>query len=159
MLTPLFTIRKKHFPIFLLPYPTSKIVYINRGQTIQLTHDDLFSHYTEFIPLLSPLYFHDLPFELQEVVRHGGYILPDLSSLATSHSQEQDLQILCEHAVIVFEFFTEENRRIRQIMNILNNECDTFQVCWLILIILALILSKLFNVTQLLTSLILHNLL
>ena len=66
----------------------------HRGRTILLTSDDLFSRYIEFLTLLPPntltwsfilvpLFFHPLPLELQEAVRLGGYILPDLSRLST----------------------------------------------------------------------------
>ena len=56
-----------------------QMVYNHRGRIISLTPGDLFSCYTEFLPLLSlntlnwsfslvPLFFHALPLELQEVV-------------------------------------------------------------------------------------------
>ena len=105
-----------------------KMTYMLRNKIIPLTPDDLFSRFTEYLPLLSPnamtwsfclvyLYFHALPSELQEVVQLGGYVFPDISTLATSLLQEQALQVLREVAVVSFKMLLDETRRIRRIMN------------------------------------------
>ena len=71
----------------------------HKEMTTSLTPDDLFSRFAEFIPLLSPnamtwsfslvtLLFGALPQEIQETVELGGYLLPDLSNLTSSLSQE-----------------------------------------------------------------------
>ena len=76
------------------------MIYNHRGRKISLTPYDLFSRYNDFLPLLLPhaltlsfclitLFSHDLPLDLKEAVRLGGYILPDLSRLSTSLLQEQ----------------------------------------------------------------------
>ena len=60
-----------------------QMVYNHRGREFLLVPDDLFSRYTEFLPLFSPnaltwsfslvtLFFHTLYLELQEAVRRGG---------------------------------------------------------------------------------------
>ena len=77
-----------------LALSTLKIVYTVRGKNISLTLDDLFNHFTSFLPLLSPnamswsfclvtLFFQALPMELQEAIQLGGYIFPDISKLTT----------------------------------------------------------------------------
>ena len=79
--------------------------------------------------ILSPhyLFIHSLPLEFQEIVRFGGYILPDLSWLTISFLQEYDLLILRKHAVISFKSFIDENCRICRITMTFNNEHVTSQ--------------------------------
>ena len=62
-----------------------------------------------------------MPLELQEAVRSGCYILPDLSRLFTSLLQEHSLQFFREHAITAFKLLTEEKRRIRRIMTEFTN--------------------------------------
>ena len=75
------------------------MTYILRNKKISLTPDDLFSRFTEYFPLLSVnamtwsfflvnLFFHAMPSELQEVVKLGGYVFPDTSTLTTSLLQK-----------------------------------------------------------------------
>ena len=75
------------------------MTYILRNKKISLTPDDLFSRFTEYLPLLSPnamtwsfclvtLFFHAIPSELQEAVQLGGYVFPNISTLTTSLLQE-----------------------------------------------------------------------
>ena len=105
-----------------------KMTYILRNKKISLTPDDLFSRFTEYLPLLSPnamtwsfflviLFFHAMSSELQEAVQLGGYIFPDISTLTTSLLQEQALQTLREIAVVSFKKLSDETRRIRRIMS------------------------------------------
>ena len=77
--------------------------------------------------ILVNLFFRPLSLEFQEAAQLGVYILADLSNLPTFLLQEQALQILHEHGVIVFKLLTEKNRRIRRIMTTFNNGRDTFQ--------------------------------
>ena len=110
-----------------------KIVYSILGKNIFLTPDDLFSHFTVFLSLLSPnaiswsfclvtLFFQALPTELQDAVKLGGYIFLDISKLTTSISQEHSLQTLREHAVVAFKKLSDESRRIRKIMSTMNTD-------------------------------------
>ena len=110
-----------------------RMFYSVRGRRISLTPDDLFSHFTAFLPLLSPnamswsfclvtLFFQALPTELQEAVQLGGYIFPDISKLTTSLLQEQSLQSLREHAVVAYKKLTDESRRIRRIMSTMSSD-------------------------------------
>ena len=105
-----------------------KMTYILHNKKISLTLDNLFSRFTEYLPLLSPnamtwsfclmiLYFHTMPSELQEAVQLGEYVSPDISTLTTSLLQEQALQILREIAVVSFKKLSDETRRIRRIMS------------------------------------------
>ena len=66
---------------------------------LSLTPDDLLSRFSEFLPLISPnattwsfslvtLFFNALHHELQETIELGGYLFPNMSTLATSLSQE-----------------------------------------------------------------------
>ena len=111
-----------------------KMVYTVHGKIISLTPDDLFSNFTSFRPLISPntmtwsfflvtLFFQALPAELQEAVQLGAYISPDISQLTTSLLQEQSLQKLREHTVIVFKTFADETKRIKCIMSTLPTDC------------------------------------
>ena len=116
-----------------LALSTLKIVYTVRGKNISLTLDDLFNHFTSFLPLLSPnamswsfylvtLFFQALSMELQEAIQLGGYIFPDISKLTTSLLQEQSLQQLREHAVVAYKILIDESRRIRRIMSTMNTD-------------------------------------
>ena len=110
-----------------------RMVYSVRGIRISLKPDDLFSHFTVFLPLLSPnamswsfclvtLYFQALPSDLQKAVQLGGYMFPDISKLTTSLLQKQSLQTLLEHTVVAFKKISNENRRIRKIMSTMNTD-------------------------------------
>ena len=66
-----------------------------------------------------------MPLELQEAVRSGDYILPDLLRLSTSFSQEQALQILREHVVTAFKLLIEKKHRIHRIMTVFTNGRDS----------------------------------
>ena len=68
-----------------------------------------------------------MSFKLQEVVRLGGHILPDILSLFTSLLRKQVLQILREHAVINLNLVTEKNRCIPRIMTTFNKGQGTSQ--------------------------------
>ena len=113
-----------------------RIVYSVHRKRISLTPDDLFSHFTTFLPLLSPnamswsfclvaLFFQTLPTELQEAVQLGRYIFPDISKLTTSLLQEKILQSLREHAVVAYKKVTDESRRIRRIVSTMNSNRGT----------------------------------
>ena len=104
-----------------------KMISNHKGKVIVLTPDDLYSRYIELLPLLAPnamtwsfplvtLFFHALPSELQETMQSGGYVLPDLSTLLTSHLQEQELQRLHEQTVITYKLLQDESKRIRKLM-------------------------------------------
>ena len=110
-----------------------RMVYSVRGKRVSLTPDDLFSHFTALLPLLSPndmswsfclvtLFFQALPSELQEAVQLGRYIFPDISKLTTSILQEYSLQTLREHDVVAFKKLSDESRRIRKIMSTMNTD-------------------------------------
>ena len=58
---------------------------------------------------LVTLFFKALPTELQEALKLGSYILPDISKLTTSLLQEQPHQKIREHDVVAFEQLTDEN--------------------------------------------------
>ena len=105
-----------------------KMTYISRNKIISLTPDDLFSRFTEYLPLLSPnamtwsfclvtLFLHAMPSELQEEVQLGGYVFPDISTLTTSFLQEEALQTLREIAGGYFKKLSDETRCIRRIMS------------------------------------------
>ena len=75
------------------------MISTHRGGHFSLIPDDLYSHFVEFLPLLSPnamtwsfylvtLFFDAFPSELQEAVQLRGYVLPDLSTLVTSTLQD-----------------------------------------------------------------------
>ena len=79
-----------------------KTVSNYKGKVIVLMPDDLYSRYIEFLSLLAPdaitwsfplvtLFFHALPSNLREAMQSGRYVLPNLSTLLTSHPQEQEL--------------------------------------------------------------------
>ena len=127
MLAQRTTIRKNACGHF-LALAKVKMTYILRNKQISLTPDDLFSRFTEYLPLLSPnamtwsfflvtLFFHAMPSELQEAVQLGGYVFPDISTLTTLLLQEQALQTLCEIDVVSFKKLSDETRRIRRIMS------------------------------------------
>ena len=70
-----------------------------KAKVIVLMPDDLYSRYIEFLSLLAPdaitwsfplvtLFFHALPSNLREAMQSGRYVLPNLSTLLTSHPQE-----------------------------------------------------------------------
>ena len=46
----------------------------------------------------------------------GGYILPDPSTLLTSHLEKQELQRLRERAVVAHKTLQDERKRIRKLM-------------------------------------------
>ena len=114
------------------------MVYNHRRRIISLTPDELFSHYTELLPLLSP---NALPWSFSLVLLFsilclssyrkqcdsGAIFLPDLSRLFTSLLQKLALQIVCEHVVTTFKFLTEENRRICGITTLFNYVCGSSQ--------------------------------
>ena len=47
---------------------------------------------------------------------------PNISKLTTSLLQEQSLQTLREHAVVVYKILSDESRHIRRIMSIMSTD-------------------------------------
>ena len=58
---------------------------------------------------------------MQEAVQLGVYLLPDLSTLTTSLSQERELQTLREHSVVAFETLSDESIRIKKLVASFSN--------------------------------------
>ena len=89
------------------------------GKTTYLTPDFLFQRFIEFTPLLSPnatswsfslvtIFYNALGVELQESIKLGGYILPNISNLPTLFNQTSALQALREIAVVAHQSLATE---------------------------------------------------
>ena len=88
----------------------------HKGKVIVLTPDDLYNRFIDLVIFPLHDFFHALPSELQEDVQLERYVFSDLSTLLTSHLEEQELQRLREWAVVAHKTLQDESKRIRKLM-------------------------------------------
>ena len=94
--------------------------------------------------LFSHIFFHALYLELQKIVQLGGYVFPDISILATSIFQGHPIQTLRERAFFLSKPFPQRTVVFAGSSLPLLTNVDLPRIfCWLVLIILRRMLSKL----------------
>ena len=105
-----------------------KLEFQLRGKTINLTLDDLFRRYIQYLPLLPTdamtwsfslvtLFFNAFPTDLRDAILKEGYNLPNLSFLITESLQAAALQDLREKAVIFHKTLADEATRIKKLLS------------------------------------------